>query len=289
MMKRTTTILFILAVLVLLPMTAWASDGLLVLVTEETADETGVEQAYWWSGAEPQWSATDLALRDAFAATGAGFAEPSDLSALSKIYRRPAPSDANAAAMATVFGRSRVLVGTVRYVPTELRPVGLVGWRAEVSVRVLERGERGAELRRTVELRRARWAPSDDEARAALRAEVAESLARAVAAGLERNAGPVGVNSDELLIGVAGPSTRAALNALRAKLATFAGVNAVVERWAAEGLIVFEVNPGVADPRASVQQYVSLLTTEGAGTFGVRPGQSTWPNVAVIHLEEGAP
>lgn len=266
---------------------ATADEGLLVLVTEETADDTGIDQAFWWeSGAAPAWSPTDLALREALKAVGAGFSEPANLSSLSKIYRKPAPSDTNATAMATVFGRTTVLVGTVRYRPTTLRPVGLVGWTAEVSVRLVDRAASGTQVLRAVTFDRARWASNDDEARASLRQDVASGISAAIAGGLTRNVGPVGLDSDELMVGIVAPSTRAALDAARTKLASFAGVTSVQERWAAEGVVVLEVNPGVVDPPESMRQYVSLLTSEGAGRFRVVPVESRWPSVIALRLEE---
>ena len=292
-MKKTATTCCQLLILTLLlwamPGMALADDGLLVVVTEEIADETGVEQAFWWSGGErPAWSATDLLLKTELVARGPGFAEPLDLTSLSRVYRRPAPSDANAVAMASVFGHTRVIVGTVRLEPTRLRPVGLSGWRAVVDVRLVERGGSGTEVVYALKLDRVRWSASDEEAREAVRHEAARAIASGVGSRISRNVGPVGVASDELLIGVRAPSTRPAIDAVRAKLETFAGVTSVRERWAAEGIVVLEVNPGVADPRNSVLQYLSLLVTEGAGRWSVRAAESQWPNVAAIQVEEQA-
>lgn len=275
-----------LAAMAISPLAA-ADDGLLVLVTEETADDTGVEQSYWWaSGATPAWSPTDVALRDALRGSGAGFSEPGDISTLSKIYRRPTPTDVNATAMATVFGRTKVLVGTVRYRATALRPLGLVGWTAEVAVRLVDKGSSGAQVLRSVTLDRSRWAGSDDEARTALRADVATAIAAAVSGGLRRNTAPVGLDAQELMIGIVAPSSRAAIDGVRQKLQSLAGVTGVQESWAAEGIVVMEINPGTVDARESIQQYVALLTTEGAGRWRVSPVESSWSNVVTLRLEE---
>ena len=79
-------------------------DGLFVLVTETVAQGEPATKYWWREGATPQWTPTDLALRDALERSGAGFRAVPNTSTLSKIYRTAAPSDSNATAMATVFG-----------------------------------------------------------------------------------------------------------------------------------------------------------------------------------------
>ena len=144
------------------PTTSAAAEELLVVVTEEVVSSTAPEEetpaaTYWWSGSTPQWTATDVALQEAMRNEGSGFARPRNLSELSKIYRVAELSDSSALAMASVFGRRRVLVGRVRYAPTPLSPVGLSGWRGTVDLRLVERGEGGPTVRLKVDFRRARW------------------------------------------------------------------------------------------------------------------------------------
>lgn len=264
-----------------------AAENILVLATQVVADDAGEVQSFWWAtGSTPQWTQTDEALKSAMVQEGAGFAEPSDLGSLSKIYRRPAPSDANALAMASVFGRSRVLVGTIRYEPTTLRPVGLVGWSATVDLRLLSSASTGQAVERRLKFSRAMWARSDEEVLTALREQIATAVGQVVAGGLKRKTGPVGVDSDELLIGVQTPGSRRAIDAVRAKLETLGGVTSARERWAAEGVVVLEVNPLEVDPEDSVRQYASLLGTEGVEGFTIQTTQSPWSNVVMFRLQE---
>jgi hypothetical protein len=284
--------LFLMAAACILaaPATAFADGGLLVVVAERVAGAADESVDFWWNNeASPSWTATDVALREAMRAEGAGFAEPRSLSELSRIYRVPELSDASAAAMASVFGHRRVLVGTVVYEPASLSPVGLTGWRATVALRLLERSAEGTAIRQEVSFERAIWGREPEDALADLRGDVARQVARSVAGGLQRKVGPVGVDSEELLIALRSAKTRAYVDAVIDRLETFAGVSDVTFRWAAEGQIVLEVNPGELDPESSVRQYASLLMAEEFDGFRLASGEPTAPSVVVFSVEEQVP
>lgn len=264
-----------------------SADELFVLVTERDID--GAQSSWWAEGATPQWTATDEALRAALQHTGVGFHAVGDLSSLSKIYRTASPTDANAMAMASIFGATRVLVGTVAYAPTTLQPLGLSGWTAEVSLRLIERGDRGPVLLKELAFHRARWSASPDEALAAVREEVATSVAGGAVVGLVRKVGPVGVPSEEPFVAVIGPSTRGAVEALRSKLGELAGVEGVIERWGSEGVVALEINPDKRDSRDAIAGYVNLVISEGTQGYRVVPASTTIQDVIAVQLEEVAP
>lgn len=279
-MKRTIRILLVFLVLTALPTRAFAQDGLLTLVTE-VRDDTA---SFWWSAAAPAWTATDAALRSALEREGAGFANPVGAN-LSKIYRRPAPTDAGALAMASVFGHSRVLVGTITYSRTALSPVGLAGAEAAVDLRLVAAS--GGEPTTLAEIRtkRADWAHDETEAMAAVRSEVAELVARSVGVGLSRRVGPVGYQTGELLLGFRDLGGSARLDAIRTALLGFAGVTDVAVRWAAEGFVALEVNPGAADPVESIRQYAALLGNESFKDFRLVGVDAAFGEVVEFRVE----
>lgn len=283
---RFLSILLALAAMSLVPLTVSAEE-ILILVTERSVSSSGDEQvSFWWSTTDaPAWTKTDAALQQSLVGQGAQVASSVDLSGLSTIYRRPEPTDANALAMASVFGVNKVLVGTVTYRPTALMPVGLRGIHAVADLRLFDRSAGVQRTLSRIELDRRSWAMDDAEATRHVRRELSTAVARTVAGSLEQRSGPVGVASDELLIGIEGDKTRIAIDAVRAKLATLAGVDETRIRWASEGLIVLEVNPGGVDAAESVRQYVSLLVSEGAKGFAVAAVESKWPNVATLRVK----
>lgn len=269
------------------PSTATAAEDLLVIISEEVASaegDTAVE--YWWASSAPQWTATDVALREAMRGEGTGFAEPRSLADLSRIYRVPKLSETSAVAMASVFDRRRVLAGSVTYAPTRVSPLGVKGWRASVDVRLLEGGDAGPVVRHEVSFTRARWGRGSDEALAMLRNDVAEQIARSVAGGLGRKIGPVGVDTEEVLFSLRSADTRANVEAIIARLETFAGVADVGYRWAAEGQIVLEVNPAEVDPEASIRQYAGLLVAEEFEDFRLTTVDGGDPKTIVFGVEE---
>lgn len=285
-LRKTTCFAVVLSAMLLFAAQAAASEPLLALVTERHASG---DQFWWSAGDTPQWTTTDQALRTALDRTGVGFHAVESAGSLSKIYRTAQLSDANAIAVASVFGATRVLVGTISYTAASFEPLGNAGWSAEVSLRLLERGDGGAVVLKELAFRRARWAATPDEALTALRDEVATSVAGGAVLGMVRKVGPVGVPSDEPFVAVIAPSSRAAVDALRNKLQQLAGVETVVERWATEGVLALEVNPGKADSREAIMGYINIAISEGASQFRVLPTSTTISDVIAVRLEEASP
>lgn len=275
--------LFLFVALFLTPAFASADDGLLVLVTE--VDAAG-EPTFWWSSSTPAWTATDAQLRGALEREGAGFATPGTTANLSKIYRRPDPTDANALAMASVLGHDRVLVGTATVTRSALAPLGSVGVSVRLDVRLLTAGNGAPEVLNRFDLTRVSWALTQDEADEAARAEAAAALARALTGAISRSVGPVGIASTELRLGVRDAGTTGHLDAVRRALLGYAGVTDVGVSWASEGIVVLEVNPGVSDPSASVKQYASLLSREPFEDFGLVASASKFPETIEFRVVE---
>lgn len=258
-MKLTLFQLVVVLFALTIPQVATA-DGLFVLVTE--VDETG-EASFWWQTANPQWTATDAALRTALEREGVGFAEPATDVKLSRIYRRPGATDANALAMASVFGHDRVLAGTIEFRPTALRPVGLTGWEAVAELRLLHAGATDGGL--PIVVTRATWASSDDEALQTLRDQMSDAVARSVVGELVKKRGPVGVESGEPVLGFRALGTTDRLEVIEQTLLGFAGVSSVGVAWATEGFIAIEINPLETDSAQSVRQYAALLAQSDLG------------------------
>ena len=218
---------------------------------------------------------------------GVGFAEPSAEVNLSRIYRRAGATDANALAMASVFGHDRVLVGTVRFTPTDLRPVGMAGREAVAELRLLRASAPADAV--PVEVHRVAWAASDAEALASLRSQLGDAVARSVVGEFARRRGPVGVESGELVLGFRALGTTGRLETIERTLLQFAGIRSVAVAWATEGYIALEINPGEADAAQSVRQYAGLLVQSDLGEFALEAVDAVFPQTIEFTIREVRP
>lgn len=249
--------------------------GVLSLITERVnaVDEAGEVRPesihFWWSAAgAPDWSESDEIIQTGLERHQVQLLEPDAEAGISKIYRRADLSLANAATLGSLLGARRVLVGSVEF--TRQSQVGLVGLErvsalADISLVSAETGTNTALQRFTV--RRDGFAPSAEEALKSARAELAEAFAELAAAALLRGAGPVGVQSDEQLIGLYNAGSAQNLQHITQFLEGLDSVDAVRVRWAAEGLITLEINPGKRDAPSDIEYAIRALSSEHFDDF----------------------
>lgn len=247
----------------------------------EAEGPTGVH--FWWESAQgAQWSESDRLIRQGLSARGVGVKEPAQGASISKIYRRANLSQANAAALGSLLGAGRVLVGTLDY--TREAPVGLVGLkrvsaRADVSL-LATRGSTTVLQHFTV--RREGFAPTEKEALEAARQELSRAFSRVVSAALLRGAGPVGVERGEQLIGLHNAQNGQVLQQVTQFLKGLDVVDEVQIRWVSEGLIALEINPQKADEPGSIEFAIRALSSEPFEAFSL----SRRPESAVQGLAE---
>src|SRR5690554_1854269 len=231
---------------------------LLLLITEKVDGELDGAPAptlnYWWEqSSAPKWSASDTIIREVLGQKQVGVLTPSAQVQISKIYRRPQLSAGNAATLGELVGAQKVLVGTVTYTLAE--PVAALGLRrvsayAEIQLMPAESG--ASPLQRfTVE--REAFSPRGDEALTQARQALSQALGTLVAATVRRGSGPVGVQSDERFIGLRNAESAGSLEAIITFLESLDEVKKVSIRWASEGLIALEINPGTPDSADTVE------------------------------------
>lgn len=226
--------------------------------------------AFWWSEAgEPRWTASDEALNAALQARGVSLATRPEQS-ISRIYRRPALTTANAAQLGALLGGERVLVGQVTYRSIgPVWPLGLEGLVASAELELVAAGSvEGVSLQRFAVTRHY----YGDDVQAMLesaRREVGSALGDVAGRGLRRVAGPVGIASSEPLLALRNTGKAAHLERVRERLLALDEVHAVVERWASEGIIALEINPGEATPPDVIEYAVRVLEGHSFDDFAV--------------------
>lgn len=249
-----------------------ASQDLLLLITEKVDGQLTGAQAptlhYWWEQASaPKWSASDTIIRQVLGQEQVGVLAPSDRVQISKIYRRPELSAGNAATLGELVGARKVLVGTISYTLAE--PVELLGLRrvsafAEIQLMPAESG--ASPLQRFVVEREA-FSPRGDEALEQAREALSQALGTLVAATIRRGSGPVGVQGEEGFIGLRNAENAGALEAIMEFLEGLDVVKQVSIRWASEGLIALEINPGTQDSADTIEYAIRALGSQSFEAF----------------------
>lgn len=251
----------------------------LLLITEKVALEPGERPVvrYWWIEPDsPQWTQSDQLLRDEMVERGVELVSLSGGQRVSRIYRMPSLSLSNAATLGSLLGARRVIVGTITYQrQPDIDVLGLqrVDASAEVSLMSAESGESDPLQRFTVQ--RQAFAVDAQQALEGVRRQASGALATVVASTLMRGAGPVGVHTDEQLIGLRNVDNARALEAIKKFLEQLDEVDAVGVRWAAEGLIALEINPGRVDSEATLEYISRALANQSFEDFAVGERAST--------------
>lgn len=265
---------------------AAAQSKVLVLLTETTTVADESSEAFWWqSSSQVAWTPTDEALLRS--ADGLEFVRPSDVSRMSRIYRRPRLSDANAAALAELFGADMALVGTVERKKLGVQPLGAGVFEVSIKARLVQPTAEGARIKQSFALDRAARGDRVDALPAATN-EAARTLARLVESAVQRRVGPVGVSTDELVITLKEIPSLSHFRAIREKLVERPDVDAVDVAWMAEGIIAVTVNPDAPDTEESVRRIAqglrnsefegfALVSAGDAGAASLRVKTSATP------------
>lgn len=172
---------------------------------------------------------------------------------ISRIYRRPDLSTANAAQLGGLLGGKQVLVGRVEYRRIEaVAPLNYSGIEARAEVELIVAGASdGISLQRFTVQRHYFGNDGGDELLEVARSQAGESLGELMGYSLSRIGGSVGLVSEKPLLGLRNLERAENLEAIRRRLLEIEEVHSVVERWASEGIIALEINPGIDDEETS--------------------------------------
>ena len=240
-------------------------DSLVVLLTEKTEVRGEAPTSdYWWSSpSSPSWTETDNALRERLHAEGIGVQEPSSDSRISKIYRRPGLSFANASTLAELIGGEHFVVGDVTYRQNaDVGPLGAAHVEATAEVSIARTGAPSLQSGKTLTLTRNGYGTSANDALSKSRSELASALGQILVVNLEKGPGRVGWSSGERLIGLRRAASGSSLEGVRDFLESLDGISRVEVRWASQGVIALEVNPGKEDPADTLEYAVRALSNQ---------------------------
>lgn len=256
--------------------------GLLCIITEHPSaalqkPSPSDSPKFWWSNS-PTFTATttDLTLLSALRAAHipvidpATFPNPPQLS--QRVFGRPDLSDANAQNLASLFGASFVLRGdaTCDPLPPSVYLREQAGAHASLSVRLMSTRTEQALL--SLRLDAAAFAPDTPSACTQALAVIASRLQENLqhATSLQDAQAPIW-DGDEPLIILSGLNHAAPLVQLKKHLRTNPEVKDIFERWAAEGHIALDINPGLPDSPESVRALVDSLLTASFPGFRLSP------------------
>jgi len=292
------------------------ADGLLLLVTEKIdgpeADEPRVN--YWWSNPDdPQWTATDRALKEALSETDAGAMTPPGDVRISRIYRTAELSLDNAASLASILGARRIVLGEVTYAPTTTSILpGYAGLRVEGVLQVVDVAGSEPSVVRSFEVERSVFGagertdgPSDRSEEAPRQDGTAEGetagepspvasrarqrFSEVVGGLLDRTvlaaSGKIGIESDEPLLAFQNLDRGRALEIVREFLAGLDTVDGTQVRWASEGRVAVEINPSGADDVDAVRYAARTLVEQSFERMAVRRLNDAEKDASRIALE----
>lgn len=262
------------------------SNDLLLLITEKVdarlSDAPTPTLHYWWErSAAPNWSASDKIIRQALKQKEVGVLTPSSKVQISKIYRRPELSAGNAATLGQLVGAKKVLVGTITYSQAEpLEALGLRRVSAYAEIQLMP-AESGASPLQRFTVEREVFSPagdgSVDEALKQAREELSQAVGTLVAATARRGSGPVGVQGEERYIGLRNAESAETLQEVVAFLEGLDVVKKVRVRWASEGVIALEINPGTKDSSGTIEYAIRALSSQSFEKFSL--AQSPHPRI----------
>ena len=234
---------------------------LLLLLTEDVLDaQDKRQQSAWWVQPErPKLSASDALLTQQLQRQGI-VTRVGQLSApLSRVYRVPTLSWANAAAVLATQGVALGVVGTLSLRPLGARDAwGQSAYRAEIKVALVS--ARRAEPLAQITLERTVVEDDPGQALSQARAQSVQALGQWIAHATRQSAGPVGQaqRQERLLVFQAVPDL-GTLEAIQRALLAVQGVDRVQVRWASVGHIALEINPEKLDKEDLIDQAARAL------------------------------
>ncbi len=259
---------FVFVGMILASAPALAGSGTLPLVTVQDGEKS--PQA-WWSHAKPGAISTmEAKLLEALKVSGLPVLNPQQMPerpAISRIYRRPKLSTANAINLAGLHGAGSTLTGKIQFAPIPpVEMLALQGAQAEATVTLLSLPD-GRTLLETHMVRRAYDADATVARQKAQESLVAD-LSQLMAASLRQASAPVGVTREEPFVCIAGLWGKAPLEQVKGVLKGLEGVEDVSLAWMAEGMVALDLNPDSEEQTAQVEAWTEGLVT--APPKGVR-------------------
>lgn len=230
-------------------------DAVSVLLTESVleSEESAPDVMYWWSRPDaPTFSKTDELLESQMLARGVKWTRAAKTK-ISRVYLRPNLPDENAAVLGDLLGADKVYTGTVEYERFD-GALSSVGWRARVHAQLVDAKTQRAVgepilLERIVVSRRV-----GDDVLGKIRVSVATDLARLLVRHLASSRGPIGFERyPERLIVLRRAGQGAAVERALDELVKLPEVEEAHIRWATQGFIAIEINPGKDDPDSIVE------------------------------------
>lgn len=242
--------LIIVAVFAMVPLSSASAQqgGVAVLITEVVGEGIGAEEPgprFWWSGgSEPSWTASDRLLFETLISEGVEPFSPQSVN-ISRIYRRPHLPLVNGAQLGGLLGADRVLVGTITYRPmAPTAPLRLPGIIVEAEVELTAAGATdGVSLQRYTVSREV-YGEFSTELLTEAKELGTRALGEVLGRSLRRTGGEVGSLNLTQVLALRNVQSAANLDAMRRRLLDLDEVESVVERWASEGIIALEINPG---------------------------------------------
>lgn len=270
----------------------------MLFITEDTLDAQGQRQlSYWWSAPErPVPSAAEAAIGASLKAGGVELERVRADVPISRVYRVPVLSNANASALLTLMGAGQGLVGQVVLRPVDLDdPWAQRAWRATAKVSLVQAGQ--AKELVTVTLERVIVDEDAGRAKDRARAQLTVALGEILAKVVRQSAGPIGVEGSggERLIVVQSVPNMPIFESLERALLKVQGVDQVRVRWASSGHIALEINPDKQDKddlidAAARALVADTLQTESASYKMVRVKPATGGlNAEIIRIEPSSP
>ena len=248
------------------------SRSVVTLLTETVrmADEDP-RTTYWWtSPSAPAWSQTDKMLLDELEAQNIEFFTPSGQSRISKIYRRPNLSVANASTLAELMGGDRLVVGRVVYEQAGVvGPLGATHVRASVVLTMTRAGTSPDDVGQTLELTRHAYAQDAQSALKIARGRLVEAMGDTISSTVSSGPGRVGWDAGERLIALRNVSRAAALEQVKTFLTGLEGISSVQVRWASQCVIALELNPGSKDTPDTIEYAIRALGNQTFEDFAL--------------------
>lgn len=264
----------------LAPSSAAANTGgdVVVLITEIVGEGINGEEpevGFWWSSSEmPRWTASDDVVLEALRRVGIEPMMPGEVN-ISRIYRRPALSTANAAQLGALIDGQRVLVGKVEYRRlSAVAPLGYRGVEATAEVELVPAGASdGISLQRFT-VTRVVYGHDEDVLLEQARQLAGAALGEVMGRSLIRASGELGTADVGPLLTLRNVERAENLERIRQRLLEIDEVHRVVERWASEGVIALQVNPGTEDSAAVADYAFRVLENHDFDEFRIQRSQN---------------
>lgn len=234
----------------------------LITETVEREEDSDPKVGYWWRNAtEPKWTETDRALEDGLRKSSGRMMRPGGDVRISRIYRTPELSVDNAVALGSVVGARRIVVGEVRYhlEKSALLPA-LNGVRAEAELQILDAASSEPTVIQSFDFERSVYdSDGDGDVLETARSTVGEGVGRLIGRSLSSASGPVGVGGEEPLLVLHDVERGEALSRIRSFVGQLDAVEQSRVRWASEGLVALEINPGETDDSEAIRYAARAL------------------------------